>query len=259
MGKVAFNAGVWKKKDLDKDYFFPKDALYVAPTLNGAYLGINRPDKSGEEINALLEIHYSNSNFFRDYRRHSTELGQEGLWIGTNLKLKKIKDTMIKIPKRERADNKPLRYRYIVAKVDEENSERTPTDEEYQEVLREFVKKYKKPCCPDEHNKEEKKFFYDSIQKKIKKNDIITNLEIEKKPRTLEGVLKISSIIALLGGIFLLSPSLTGNVIGNLSIKTNSIIGIILLTLFIFLYLSSTKQKKCNLPFFKDKHNLFRP
>jgi len=258
MGKVAFNAGVWKKKDLDKDYFFPKDALYVAPTSNGAYLGINSPDKSGKEINALLEIHYSNPNFFRDYRNDATELGQEGLWVGKNLRLKKIKDTKVKIPKRIRG-SRPLRYRYIVTKVDEENSERTPTNEEYQGVLKEFMKKYKKPCYPDDLNKEEKNFFYDSIQRTIKKDDAVNNFEIGKEHKTLERILKVLSIIAFFGGIFFLSPILTGNIIGNSLIKTNSITGIVLLTIGIFLYIFSTKQKKYNLPFFKNKHNIIHP
>ncbi|MEK6832953.1 MAG: hypothetical protein AABY32_02805 [Nanoarchaeota archaeon] len=254
MEKVAFHGGVWKKEDLDKDFLKIKDVLYVAPRFGGAYLGMKNPDKSGKEINTLLEIHYSNPNFFRDYRKHSTDLGQEGVWIGTNLRLKKIKDTMVKIPKRLRG-SRSLRYKYIVAKVDEENSERTPTEKEYREVGDEFFEKYKKPCYPDKFNKEEKEFFYDSIQRKIKKNDAINNLEIEKEPKTLERVLKISSIIAFFGGIFFLSPILTGNVIGNSSIKTNSITGIVLLTISIFLYIFSTKQKKYALPLPKNNHN----
>ncbi|MFA5953489.1 MAG: hypothetical protein WC812_02755 [Candidatus Pacearchaeota archaeon] len=255
MGKIVFHGGVWKKKDLEKDYFIIKDALYVAPKSNGAYLGIHAPNRSGEEINTLFEIHYSNPNFFRDYRNDSTELGQEGIWIGKNLRLKKIKDILVKIPKRERASGKALRYRYIVAEVDEENSERTPTGREYKGVLKEFMEKYGKPCYPDDLSKEEKSFFYNSIQKTIKNGNNTNNLEIENNPKTLEKILKISSIIAFFGGIFFLSSTLTGNIIGNSQIGNNSIISIILFFSSFFLYILSTKQKRCNLNFPKDKHN----
>jgi hypothetical protein len=247
MKKIAYNAGVWKKRNLNKDTLSVEDALYVAPTSKGAYLGQKRPDMSGEEIMSLLEIHYSDPNFFRDYRRDTTELGQEGLWVGKNLKLKKVKDTMVKMPKRIAGD-KPLRYRHIVAEVDEKSSERTPTNEEYMAIVKKFMKKYDKSCVPDDFNEKEKKFFYDSLQGIVRRNDVPGDSETKEKPKDLEKVLRAASVMALIGSISFFSSNLTGNVIGSSSLNSNSIMGVFLLAMGILFYLFSTKRKKHNLP-----------
>jgi membrane associated rhomboid family serine protease len=84
---------------------------------------------------------------------------------------------------------------------------------------------------------------------------ILTNKTAEK---TAGGIL---AVIGILGGLFLLSPNLTGNAISNLDSSTTNIIGIFILIFgFIGLYfflrnnLSKTKKRVGNRGYYKKSY-----
>jgi hypothetical protein len=93
-------------------------------------------------------------------------------------------------------------------------------------VKTKFTNKYDKSVSPDEMTPQEKKFFYDYLEKVVDKNDNLTRVE-----GGLEKTLASLTIITFFSSIFFLFPSLTGNIIGNLSSKTLSFIGIVLFLL----------------------------
>ena len=229
--RTVFNSGVFNKKDLNRDYIEIKDHLYVAPRKKGAYLGMTLPNRTGEQISTLLEIHYSNPELFIDYFKtpqeiKEGEIGQEALWMGKKpLRLRKIKDVIVNQPSRDKQGSKPLKYRYIITEV-EDDKIRSPMPAEYGFAITNFKNRYHKEAVPDTMNSEEKKFFYDQIEMIVKKND-----SLNKIGGNLEKILLPLIIVTFFGSIFFLFPSVTGNIIGNLFSVSRSFIGIILFIL----------------------------
>jgi len=229
--RVVFNSGIFNKEDLNKDYLKIKDHLYVAPSKKGAYLGNNKLDRTGKQISTLLEIHYSNPLLFIDYWKSPEEIkegkiGQEALWIGKKpLRLKKIKDVIINQPQRYKQRDKPVKYRYVVAEVEDDNI-RSPLPEEYKIALANFKEEYHKEAVPDEMTFPEKKFFYDKIEKVVKENDY-SNIS----KGGLEKSLSFVAITTFFTSMFFLFPFITGNIIGNLFPKNYPFIGICLFIL----------------------------
>jgi hypothetical protein len=247
--RVVFNSGIFKKEDLNKDYLEIKDHLYTAPTKSGAYLGIKKPDRSGEQVTTLLEIHYSNPLLFIDYWGSPQEvlqgkIGQEALWVGKDsLKLKKIKDIQIRQPKaiHFKGKSKPLKYRYIVAEV-EDDSIRSPLPQEYELARTKFSEHYKKPAIPDDMDLGEKEFFYNQIEKIIQENGpIIKNMEI-KPAGKLEKTLQVASFLIFISGALLVSFNLTGNIISENISKNYSFIGSCFIFASLVLVLISFKK-----------------
>ncbi len=71
------------------------------------------------------------------------------------------------------------------------------------------------------------------------------NAESDKKNGFLERIASIGSIVAVGVGIFLISPTLTGNVIGNLNKTSLSLLGVILFVLgLIGAFLLGKKYRK---------------
>ncbi len=160
---TVFNAGQWNREKLDNDILDVNGYLYVAPEEEGAYLGEGargiRELKPGQE-EVLLEIKYSNPYLFVDDRSPIGEIGQEALWVGKNLRLKKINEEMI--------TKEGIQYRHIVATPIDSN-DRSVTGREYAEARRMFEGKYRKRAIPDQMSKAEWYGFLDIIDSLKKK------------------------------------------------------------------------------------------
>ncbi len=80
--------------------------------------------------------------------------------------------------------------------------------------------------------------------------EYVTNkdkIRFVKKPSTLEGKLKVTTVVVgLIGGLFFLSSNITGDVVGNMANYTSNIIGVVLICIGLigsFFWLRSRRKK----------------
>jgi hypothetical protein len=157
--RIVFNAGTWDKESIKRGIINVKGYLYVAPVKEGTYLGLKTPKLGQEEV--LLEIKYANPYLFVDDRSPLGKINQEAMWVGRNLKLRKVSEKLVK--------EHGIPYRHIIVEPTDSN-ERSLTKEEYTDARKTFEESFGKSARPDYMNKKEWKTFIDIIESIKKKN-----------------------------------------------------------------------------------------
>ncbi len=159
--RTVFNAGIWDEEILKRNRINVKGYLYATPVKEGAYLGLKRPKSGQEEV--LLEIKYANPYLFIDDKSPLGKINQEAMWVGRNLKLRKVSERLVK--------EQGTSYRHVVATPVDSN-ERSLTKEEYNNARNVFKKRFGKSARPDYMNKKEWETFINIIESIKKKNPL---------------------------------------------------------------------------------------